>query len=65
MSKVGSKPRPAPRAPKRPVGTLLPGSTLTSKLEETARAKLTAAGVDLVADCLGIQCGFDEGGNNY
>lgn len=65
MPKIVTKPRPAPRVPEHPIGTLLPGSSLTSKLEETARTKLTAAGVNLVGERLGIQCGLDEARNKY
>lgn len=50
--KIVTKPRPAPRVPEHPIGTLLPGSNLTSKVEETARARLTAAGVNLVEERL-------------
>lgn len=65
MPKIVTKPRPAPRVPEHPIGSLLPGSRLTSKLEEAARVKLMSAGVNLVADRLGIQCGFDEARNRY
>lgn len=65
MPKIVTKPKWTPPAPEHPLGTLLPGSSLTSKLEETARAKLTAAGVNLVGERLGIQCGFDEPRNKY
>lgn len=65
MPKIVTRPRPAPKAPEDPIGTLLPGSSTTSNLEETARTKLTAAGVKLVGERLGIQCGFDEARNKY
>ncbi|OAE01764.1 hypothetical protein [Arthrobacter sp. OY3WO11] len=48
-----------------PSAPLLPGSSLTSKLDEATRAKLIAAGVDLVGERLGIQCGIDEARNKY
>lgn len=65
MPKIVTKPRPAPRAPEHDIGSLLPGSSLTSKLEEAARAKLTAAGVNFLEERLGIQCGLDEPRNKY
>lgn len=65
MPKIVTRPKWTPPAPEHPLGTLLPGSSLTSKLEEMARAKLTAAGVNLVGERLGIQCGFDESRNKY
>ena len=57
--------RPAPSVREHPIGTLLPGSSLTSKIDEATRVKLIAAGVDLVGERLGIQCGFDEARNKY
>lgn len=65
MPKIVTRPKWTPPAPEHPLGTLLPGSSVTSKLEEMARAKLTAAGVNLVGERLGIQCGFDESRNKY
>ncbi len=59
------KPTPAPDAPAHPIGSMRPGKHLTSKLEEQVRAKLTAAGVELVGERHGIQCGFDEVRNKY
>lgn len=65
MPKIVTKPRPGPKVPEHPIGTLLPGSSLTSKLEEMARLKLLAAGVNLMGERLGIQCGLDEPRNKY
>jgi hypothetical protein len=59
------KPTPIPDAPEHPIGSMRPGKHLTSKLEEQVRAKLTAAGVELVAERHGIQCGFDEVRKKY
>ncbi|TSE15006.1 DUF559 domain-containing protein [Arthrobacter sp. KBS0703] len=65
MPKIVTKPRWTPPEPSHPIGTLLPGSAETSKLEEQVRARLTAAGVQLHDERLGIQCGFDEARNRY
>ncbi|MGX1161036.1 uncharacterized protein DUF559 [Arthrobacter sp. SLBN-100] len=65
MPKIVTKPRWTPPEPSDPIGTLLPGSSLTSKLEEQVRERLTAAGVGLCEKRLGIQCGFDEARNRY
>lgn len=65
MPKIVARKPWTPSEPSTPIGSLLPGSSLTSKLEEAARARLTAAGVNLVGERLGIQCGFDEARNKY
>lgn len=38
MPKIVTKQRPAPKVPEHAIGSLFPGSSLTSKLEQTARA---------------------------
>lgn len=65
MPKIVTKPKWTPPQPSHPLGSLLPGNTETSKLEEQARAKMTAAGIQLHDERLGIQCGFDEACNRY
>lgn len=60
MPKIVTKLKWTPPEPSHPIGTLLPGNAETSKLEEQVRARLTAAGVQLHDERLGIQCGFDE-----
>lgn len=65
MPKIVTKPKWTPPVPSQAVGSLLPGSTETSKLEEQAHAKLTVAGIQLHDERLGIQCGFDAARNKY
>ncbi|KRE44550.1 hypothetical protein ASG92_12845 [Arthrobacter sp. Soil736] len=65
VPKIVSKPRLKPAEPAHPSGTLLPGNSETSKLEEQVRAKLKEAGVDLTEERLGIQCGYDQERNKY
>lgn len=65
MPKIVTKPKWTPPEPSHPIGSLLPGNTETAKLEEQARARLTAAGIQLHGERLGIQCGFDEAHNRY
>lgn len=65
MPKIVAKQKWTPPEPSHPVGTLLPGNSETSKLEDEARARLTAAGIQLHGKRRGIQCGFDPIRNNY
>lgn len=65
MPKIVTKPKWDPPEPSHPIGTLLPGNSESSKLEEQVRARLKAAGIQLHEERLGIQCGFDEARNRY
>lgn len=65
MPKIVTKPKWTPPEPSHPISLLVPGSTEASKLREQARAKLTAADIQLHDERLGIQCRFDEARKRY
>jgi hypothetical protein len=65
VPQIVNKPRPAAAVLSHAVGILLPCHNETSKLEELVRTKLTAARDNLLAERLGIQCGYDQERNKY